>query len=60
MDLDRVAQSALNGALQTTRADVGALLILDREWDVFCPEPKPTGREPIESKVARRLDPGLA
>jgi GAF domain-containing protein len=31
MDLDRVAQSALNGALKTTRADAGALLILDRE-----------------------------
>lgn len=31
LDLDRVAQSALNGALTTTGADIGVLLILDRE-----------------------------
>jgi len=50
LDLDRVAQSALNGVLKTTGADVGVLLILDREsgrlfpwaslgWDVAPVEP---------------------
>ena len=31
LELDRVVRSALNGALKTTGADVGVLLILDRE-----------------------------
>ncbi len=31
LDLDRVAQSALDGALKTTDAEAGVLLILDRE-----------------------------
>jgi PAS domain S-box-containing protein len=31
LELDRVVRSALNGALKTTDADVGILLILDRE-----------------------------
>jgi GAF domain-containing protein len=40
MDLDRVVQSALNGALKTTRADAGALLILDRESGCLLPRAK--------------------
>jgi len=40
MDLDRVVQSALNGALKTTRADAGALLILDRESGLLLPRAK--------------------
>ncbi len=50
LDLDRVAQSALQGALKTTGANVGVLLILDREsgrlfpwassgWQVSAVEP---------------------
>ena len=31
LDLDRVARSALDGAIKTTGADVGLLLIIDRE-----------------------------
>ncbi len=31
LDLDRVAQSALDGALETTGVDAGVLLLLDRE-----------------------------
>jgi PAS domain S-box-containing protein len=40
LDLDRVVQSALNGALKTTRADAGALLILDRETGYLLPRAK--------------------
>jgi PAS domain S-box-containing protein len=40
MDLDRVVQSALNGALKTTRADAGVLLILDRETGSLVPRAK--------------------
>ncbi len=40
MDLDRVVQSALSGALRTTRADAGALLILDRDSGHLLPRAK--------------------
>jgi PAS domain S-box-containing protein len=59
LDLDRVAQSALGGALKTTGANVGVLLILDREsgrlfpwasegWEVKAVEPETLPEEWIQ------------